>query len=40
LLTYFEKIFKDNIGNEKIIIALDQLDENWLEGQIEDIVRF
>ncbi|EIA9437471.1 hypothetical protein K7191_004740, partial [Escherichia coli] len=36
LLTYFEKIFKDNIGNEKIIIALDQLDENWLEGQIEE----
>ncbi|BEM82123.1 hypothetical protein SME41J_14470 [Serratia marcescens] len=36
LLRYFEKIFKDNIGNEKIIIVLDQLDENWLEGQIEE----
>lgn len=36
LLTHFEKIFKDNVGNQKIIIALDQLDENWLEGQIEE----
>ncbi|MBG2875508.1 hypothetical protein I4902_08455 [Proteus alimentorum] len=36
LLSYFEKIFKDNVDNEKIMIALDQLDENWLEGQIEE----
>ncbi|HDU6041783.1 TPA: hypothetical protein RFW69_005631, partial [Klebsiella pneumoniae subsp. pneumoniae] len=36
LLMHFEKIFKDNIGDSKIIIALDQLDENWLEGQIEE----
>jgi hypothetical protein len=36
LLSYFEKIFKDNVGEEKILVALDQLDENWLEGQIEE----
>lgn len=34
LLGYFEKIFKDNCGQTKILIALDQLDENWLEGEI------
>lgn len=36
LLGYFEKIFKDNCGQHKILIALDQLDENWLEGEIEE----
>ena len=36
LLNYFEKIFKDNCGTYKILIALDQLDENWLEGEIEE----
>lgn len=36
LLSYFEKIFLDNCGNHKILIALDQLDENWLEGEIEE----
>lgn len=36
LLGYFEKIFKENCGNHKVLIALDQLDENWLEGEIEE----
>ncbi|MEE9337443.1 MAG: hypothetical protein V3U87_05130 [Methylococcaceae bacterium] len=36
LLGYFEKIFKDNCGQHKILIALDQLDENWLDGEIEE----
>ncbi|SHN93098.1 DNA recombination protein RmuC [Bathymodiolus heckerae thiotrophic gill symbiont] len=36
LLGYFEKIFKDNCSNHKILIVLDQLDENWLEGEIEE----
>lgn len=36
LLGYFEKIFKDNCKGHKILIALDQLDENWLEGEIEE----
>lgn len=36
LLGYFEKIFKENCGNLKVLIALDQLDENWLEGEIEE----
>lgn len=34
LLGYFEQIFKNNSGNHKILIALDQLDENWLDGEI------
>lgn len=36
LLGFFEKIFKDNCGEHKVLIALDQLDENWLEGEIEE----
>lgn len=36
LLGYFEKIFKENCRGYKILIALDQLDENWLEGEIEE----
>lgn len=36
LLGYFEKVFKDNCKDHKILIALDQLDENWLEGEIEE----
>lgn len=36
LLGYFETIFKNNCGNAKILIALDQLDENWLQGEIEE----
>jgi hypothetical protein len=36
LLSFFEKIFKNNCGEHKILIALDQLDENWLDGEIEE----
>jgi hypothetical protein len=36
LLGYFETIFKKNCGSHKILIALDQLDENWLDGEIEE----
>lgn len=36
LLGYFENIFKENCGQYKILIALDQLDENWLDGEIEE----
>ena len=36
LLDFFEKIFKQNCGRCKILIALDQLDENWLDGEIEE----
>jgi len=36
LLSYFEKIFKANCDQTKILIALDQLDENWLEGEIDE----
>lgn len=36
LLSFFETIFKNNCGTHKILIALDQLDENWLDGEIEE----
>jgi hypothetical protein len=36
LLTYFESIFKKNVGENKFLIVLDQLDENWLSGEIEE----
>ena len=36
LLGYFESIYKANCGDIKILIALDQLDENWLQGEIEE----
>jgi len=36
LLNFFEKIFRENIDNYKILIVLDQLDENWLDGEIEE----
>ncbi|WP_417521898.1 P-loop ATPase, Sll1717 family [Marinobacter sp.] len=36
LLGYFESIYKANCGSIKILIALDQLDENWLQGEIEE----
>lgn len=36
LLGHFETIFKNNCGQHKILIALDQLDENWLDGEIEE----
>jgi len=36
LLNYFEDIFKTNIAGYKFMIILDQLDENWLPGEIEE----
>lgn len=36
LLSYFEKVFIDNVGSDKFLIILDQLDENWLDGEIEE----
>lgn len=36
LLSYFETVFQNNCGQCKILIALDQLDENWLSGEIEE----
>ncbi|MDN2656074.1 hypothetical protein OW493_06395 [Cobetia sp. 14N.309.X.WAT.E.A4] len=39
LLEYFESVFRNNSGDYKILIALDQLDENWLEGEIEEYSR-
>ncbi|HHY0339932.1 TPA: P-loop ATPase, Sll1717 family [Vibrio cholerae] len=36
LLSFFESIFKNNCGEHKILIALDQLDENWLDGEIDE----
>jgi hypothetical protein len=36
LLTYFETIFKSNVGEKKFLIVLDQLDENWLSGEIDE----
>jgi hypothetical protein len=36
LLNYFEQIFRKDCGTYKILIVLDQLDENWLSGEIEE----
>lgn len=36
LLAYFEKIFSDNCIGKKFLIVLDQLDENWLAGEIDE----
>ena len=36
LLEYFENIFKANVSGYKFLIILDQLDENWLSGEIEE----
>jgi len=36
LLSYFEKIFQSNVGKKKFLLVLDQLDENWLSGEIEE----
>ena len=36
LLSYFEKVFIDNVRTDKFLIILDQLDENWLDGEIEE----
>jgi hypothetical protein len=36
LLGHFEGIYKRNSEGRKFLIALDQLDENWLHGEIEE----
>lgn len=36
LLAYFEDIFVKNSKGHRFLIALDQLDENWLAGEIEE----
>lgn len=36
LLAHFEKVFLENCGDNKFLIVLDQLDENWLQGEIEE----
>ena len=36
LLSYFENIFKNNVGDKRFLIILDQLDENWLTGEIDE----
>lgn len=36
LLQYFEDVFTKNVGEEKILIILDQLDENWLSDEIKE----
>ena len=36
LLKNFEQLLLENAGDCKIIICLDQLDENWLTGEIEE----
>jgi hypothetical protein len=36
LLSYFERILFSHSGNVKLFICIDQLDENWLQGDIEE----
>ena len=36
LLEYFEGIFCRNLGQTKQLVIIDQLDENWLYGEIEE----
>ena len=36
LLNYFEIVFKANVAGYRFLIILDQLDENWLAGEIEE----
>jgi hypothetical protein len=36
LLQYLETILLQNIGETQILVALDQLDENWLQNEIEE----
>ncbi len=36
LSQYFESVLTKNIGKEKILITLDQLDENWIASEIEE----
>ena len=36
LLTYFEKVLLSYSGSVRLLICIDQLDENWLQGEIEE----
>jgi len=36
LLDYFQKCLMDNVGVYEIYVTLDQLDENWLESEIDE----
>ena len=36
LLNYLEQVYLDNVEDEKILIILDHLDENWLEDGIQE----
>jgi hypothetical protein len=36
LLSYFERVLLKEITSEKILIVIDQLDENWLSGEITE----
>ena len=36
LLAHFEAIFKQNVGEYRFLVILDQLDENWLAGETEE----
>ena len=36
LLNYFEEIYKKNIGEIRQMVIIDQLDENWLQGEIQE----
>lgn len=39
LLAYFEKILISNIGDLKILVVLDQLDENWLTDELPEYTK-
>ena len=39
LLNYFQKILIDNIQPYKILISLDQLDENWLRTEMTEYAK-
>ncbi len=36
LLSYFEKVLLSHAGSTKLFICIDQLDENWLQGELEE----
>lgn len=36
LQEYFEKTYRAHATNTKQLVVIDQLDENWLEGEIEE----
>lgn len=39
LLDYFEQVFKAHAGEQKQLVVIDQLDENWLQGEVEEYSR-